>query len=493
MAKKSKSLNPADAFRKAQRAKEIKRNKLERKKAREEAHTKKDTKSIEAEIRQLENLEKLTASEQTRLKDLKAELIQFRKGKDPHHGTAANGNVIIDPVTGLPSTLAGTAPEGSNSLKTGSAGSSRQDSRTMDWFGPDGKLLEPEKSFYYDPVFNPFGVPPPGMPMRMKASVELNALPSSSEPLITPSNNLQEKDSKATQGDEDQEENSEEDTSDDESTDEEDEDEEIPLPEGPPPDPVVSEDDDDDIPLPEGPPPVPVVPRAEPFISRPTFNRPPPQQPHLHPSMLPPPPFYPPPLNLVPGTAPPPMINSFGALPFPIGPNGLPLPPPSFNNFHPLPVAPASAQLPPKPTTQANSMARVTSTDSAGPDKPVVQASATLTALPQLRDLKREATSFVPSAIRKKRKELDRRADLAGLGDSNRIQAAPETGDDLSLTRKDGHITSSTSKPLVTSLIGALKRDGILVDGQAENVTNIGGGAEKDDYDKFVQSLGDVL
>ncbi|EGF99883.1 uncharacterized protein MELLADRAFT_79384 [Melampsora larici-populina 98AG31] len=505
MAKKSKSLNPADAFRKAQRAKEIKRNKLERKKAREEAHTKRDTKSIEAEIRQLENLEKLTTSEQTRLKDLKAELIQFRKAKDSTHGTGANGlnassHVIIDPATGLPSTLAGTAPEGSHSIKTGSAGPSRQDSRTMDWFGPDGKLLEPEKSFYYDPVFNPFGVPPPGMPMRMKPSVETNTLPSIPDPSSTPSNKLPGKNHKATEGEEDEEEKSDEDTSNDESTDDEDDDDdEIPLPEGPPPDPVISEDDedddDDDIPLPEGPPPavVPVVPRAEPFISRPAFNRPPPQQPHLHPSMLPPPPFYPPPISLVPGSAPPPM--SFGVLPFPMGPNGLPLPPPSFGNFHPLPVAPASAQLPPKLTTQVNPMTRATSVQSAGPDKATVQASATLTALPQLRDLKREATSFVPSAIRKKKKELDRRADLAGLGDSNRIQAAPDTGDDTSLAShgKEGSLPSSASKPLVTSLLGALKRDGLVVDGQAKNGTNSGGATDKDDYDKFVQSLGDVL
>lgn len=32
----------------------------------------------------------------------------------------------------------------------------------------DGKLRNPERSYYYDPVFNPFGAPPPGMPYRQR-------------------------------------------------------------------------------------------------------------------------------------------------------------------------------------------------------------------------------------------------------------------------------------------------------------------------------------
>jgi len=33
-------------------------------------------------------------------------------------------------------------------------------------YNRDGKLKHPERSAYYDPVFNPFGAPPPGMPYR---------------------------------------------------------------------------------------------------------------------------------------------------------------------------------------------------------------------------------------------------------------------------------------------------------------------------------------
>jgi len=33
-------------------------------------------------------------------------------------------------------------------------------------YNKEGKLRDPTRSVYYDPVYNPFGVPPPGMPYR---------------------------------------------------------------------------------------------------------------------------------------------------------------------------------------------------------------------------------------------------------------------------------------------------------------------------------------
>lgn len=482
---------------------------------------------IEAEIRQLDNLAKLTPSEQNRLKDLKAELVQIRKTRDSHQsqstttGSSALSksatSVIIDPATGLPAI---NPSEGTRPLRTteqissnhGSSSAVAQSApRTMDWFGPDGKLLEPEKSFYYDPVFNPFGVPPPGMPMRMKPEVDDGpSTASSHQPKDTvpheaksvevstqfktavgngSEGNLSAEESKC-------EFQSENDTS--ESDEEEDEsDDDIPLPDGPPPPVADSEDeDDDDICLPDGPPPIqePIGLRCQPPIHPPYLKAS--ELPHRpsRPGDFAPPPFYSPPITLVPGIGPPPMANGFGSVPFPMGPNGLPLPPPSFHNFHPLPIAPASAQLPSKPMV-SSVMPQNSASHGAGlssGSKSVVQASATLTALPQLRDLKREATSFVPSAIRKKRKELDRRADLAGLGDSHRIRAAPGTGDDMEFGNDAGGGPSSVNtRPQGTSLLGALKRDGIVVD--VKHGPTAAGGAEKDDYDKFVQSLGDVL
>ena len=39
---------------------------------------------------------------------------------------------------------------------------------TTGLYTKDGKLRHPERSVYYDPVFNPFGAPPPGMPYKEK-------------------------------------------------------------------------------------------------------------------------------------------------------------------------------------------------------------------------------------------------------------------------------------------------------------------------------------
>lgn len=36
-------------------------------------------------------------------------------------------------------------------------------------YNPDGTLRDPKKSAYYDPTYNPFGVPPPGMPYRERS------------------------------------------------------------------------------------------------------------------------------------------------------------------------------------------------------------------------------------------------------------------------------------------------------------------------------------
>lgn len=36
-------------------------------------------------------------------------------------------------------------------------------------YNPDGTLKDPKKSVYYDPTYNPFGVPPPGMPYRERS------------------------------------------------------------------------------------------------------------------------------------------------------------------------------------------------------------------------------------------------------------------------------------------------------------------------------------
>ena len=38
-----------------------------------------------------------------------------------------------------------------------------------DLYGEDGRLRDPKRSVYYDPIYNPFGVPPPGMPYKERS------------------------------------------------------------------------------------------------------------------------------------------------------------------------------------------------------------------------------------------------------------------------------------------------------------------------------------
>lgn len=39
-------------------------------------------------------------------------------------------------------------------------------------YNPDGTLRDPKRSVYYDAVYNPFGVPPPGMPYAERRELE---------------------------------------------------------------------------------------------------------------------------------------------------------------------------------------------------------------------------------------------------------------------------------------------------------------------------------
>ncbi|KAH9033032.1 WW domain binding protein 11-domain-containing protein [Lactarius hengduanensis] len=81
---KGKNLNPADAFRKAQRKKELKKNKTGRQKTRDFALVKKDTWDLEDEIDKLSSAASLPDADQKRLKDLKVELDNITKKKEKY-------------------------------------------------------------------------------------------------------------------------------------------------------------------------------------------------------------------------------------------------------------------------------------------------------------------------------------------------------------------------------------------------------------------------
>jgi hypothetical protein len=142
----------------------------------------------------------------------------------------------------------------------------------------------------------------------------------------------------------------------------------------------------------------------------------------------------------------------------------------------------------PHQTFQAHRSARHLpnpATDSLSPSGPLHSSNthvpgATISAAPELRDLKKEATSFMPASLKRKK---------AGTGTSSKVNAAPL----LSSGTEDA--TETLADPIRPDLLGTLKnRFGPAppANKRGEKVT-----AEavkgKDDYEKFVEEMGDIL
>ena len=102
-------------------------------------------------------------------------------------------------------------------------------------------------------------------------------------------------------------------------------------------------------------------------------------------------------------------------------------------------------------------------------------AAASVFAAPELRDLKKEATSFVPSAVkRKKGNATDARSKLnaAPTVNSAALAVGDEDATEAELARPD--------------LVNALKVQFGSI--PVPQVTKL-----KSDYDKFVEEMGDIL
>ncbi|TFK26699.1 hypothetical protein FA15DRAFT_615354 [Coprinopsis marcescibilis] len=466
-----KTANPADAHRKALRKKELKKNKTERAKARDFALVKKDTTELEAEIEKLE--QESSGGSNARLSELKAELDKIQKKKEEYVEEHPEARKLV---------YRARRRDGAEDTESKPV----QASRNM--FNKKGLPRHPERSIYYDPVMNPFGVPPPGM--------------SYMERPLRPD----EVDSDAEMEDDD----------------------DIPLPPGLPP---GSEEigSDEDIPLPEGPPPGhinPVQSQPPSGMHPPNLPFPPPFPPNGFPSGLPPPP--PPGFSGLPLPPPPPGIPLVGAPGFPpppppppgipvAGTANFPPPPPGappmgigqqgWPSHFPMhspppplgmpPYLPQHGQFPPPPpgffprktqspstmqdplssvpyqTFQAHRASQLAPAHPSLPSKPAgaplkpsaaVTASATVEAAPQLRDFKKEATAFVPASLKRKK---------PGATPSSGLNAAPTVGSE--------ETPAGPSRP---DLVSTLKNH--LAFPKPEEKA-------KDDYAKFVEEMGDVL
>jgi hypothetical protein len=105
-------------------------------------------------------------------------------------------------------------------------------------------------------------------------------------------------------------------------------------------------------------------------------------------------------------------------------------------------------------------------------------AAATVSAAPQLRDLKKEATAFIPTALKRKKPVT------AGVA---KINAAPSDGPDAASSELAG-----LARP---DLLGTLKHQfghssGTSTDAKTDNQAGV---KPKDDYQKFVEGMGDLL
>lgn len=117
-------------------------------------------------------------------------------------------------------------------------------------------------------------------------------------------------------------------------------------------------------------------------------------------------------------------------------------------------------------------------------------AGATISAAPVLRDLKKEATAFVPSNMRKKLKAQQATAAAAGLVSVN---AAPKAAGAAGGEGGDGEARKERA-----SLLGALKGVGIggklpPPKGGAQGQGAAAAAAGTDDYARFEEEMKDFL
>jgi hypothetical protein len=286
------------------------------------------------------------------------------------------------------------------------------------------------------------------------------------------------------------------------------------MPEGPPPEEDDQEEDtDDDIPMPEGPPPprglppspsvydhsalatltvllgslpYPAIPMHVPHPPIPLF---PPNlpflPPNLPPGVPPPPPGFPIAVGSMPPPPPgfPPFIPNFGAY-------QMPPPPPGF--FPRRQQSASATQDPlsdtPHQTYQAHRAARLGAHPSL-PPKPTpasavplqapsaVTSAATIFAAPELRDLKKEATAFIPSALTRKK---------AGSSKTSlpKHNSAPEMAGSES-----SEPTVELVRPDIVSVLKEQFGPATVPSGRGTS----GGAKAKDDYEKFLEEMGDIL
>lgn len=274
--------------------------------------------------------------------------------------------------------------------------------------------------------------------------------------------------------------------------DDDNDDDDIALPAGPPPlrtddgDVSDSSSDSDGIVMPQGPPPSqpPSGPRAmrdgipsqhaKTNAQPPLPPAPPPPSSFMQPwrptASLHPIPHARPPFRGIP-SAPnrdPLALDGQQSIPYQAWHNR-PRPPPTS--------AVPSASLPPRPSSSV--------TTSGPPGPPPSRPAAVISAAPVLRDLKKEATAFVPTALRKRQAAAKAKAAKGGL--PNAVNPAP--GADRSSAADEDSGETMEKVDLIASLRPHLSQHA----GGPATKNGAGQSSQDDDYQKFLGEVGDLL
>lgn len=106
---------------------------------------------LEDEIEKLESSSELSASDKARLKDIKTELENILKKKEEYVAEHPEHRRLV---------FKSRRPAESRDDKKDDTSAPKK----RNLFRKNGLPRHPERSIYYDPVMNPFGVPPPGLP-----------------------------------------------------------------------------------------------------------------------------------------------------------------------------------------------------------------------------------------------------------------------------------------------------------------------------------------
>ncbi|CAG8515400.1 1290_t:CDS:2 [Ambispora gerdemannii] len=464
--KSGRTLNPADAHRKAMRQKEIKKNKAERKRVRTLVMVHKDTTKLEEEVSRYRSLDKdkrLDKNGKAKLKDLQDKLSKIVETKKAH---------------------------GVNLKK-------------------DTKPKTDHTPIYFHPTLNPSGLPPPGVSIDSEGERVENKDESEEEIPLPPGQPPADKDSSDNDLPElppgpppTQKKNEADDNDQGEDDDEEEDDD--------------SDNEDDDLPkLPPGPPPSSMTPPSIRALQNTTLTGG---------QMMMPPPFG---YTGAPGTLP--SAPPFGGPHSPSSPfatfNGLhgshsirpqmrtPPPPPftgkphslspQFSHYGPPPpgvpgnlmpmTRPYPQHIPPlSPSSPAATVQGMQMKPGVSPNK-VFTSAATATPIiqaePQVRNLQKELTTLVPAALLRKKASASKPKVSRPI-----VNAAPNIDDGMETLTPPVKRSASSMLPVVTQSSTTQEDSNDQQKSTAPPPAKKAKTKKKyDEYEKFMSEMQDLL